>query len=160
MNKFSYKFTLRKDRKLRNGDYPLYLVLIHARTNKKRSLNIALNSKNWNEDKQVVKKGDTDCSRKNKLLTIYKNRIINYETECIIKKHNINLDDAIKALTGEQDSSKSFYGYIKQEWKNLSTTLKPSTLKRYKSHIAVLKRFKRTLYFSDIDLSCINMKHI
>lgn len=75
MNKFSYKITIRKDRQLTTAEYPLCLLLIYCRKNRRLSLNISTSIKNWNENRQIIKAGDPDYERKNKLITIYKNRI-------------------------------------------------------------------------------------
>lgn len=151
MNKFSYKIAVRKDRELRTGEYPLCLLLIYCRRNRRISLNISIKKQHWDERSQIVKKGDPESDRKNKLLTIYKNRIAGYETECIIKNKPIILDDAIRLLNGSPVDEHSFYDYIKKEWPNFEASLKSNTLKKYKSQLKVLKSFKKKLYFSDID---------
>ena len=152
MNKFSYKIIIRKDRELSSGEYPLCLLLIYCRKNRRLSLNISTNVKNWNETRQLVKAGDPDCERKNKLITIYKNRIAEYETECIIRNKPVILDEAIRLINGRSTyDEQSFYAFIKKEWNHYEIALKPNTLKKYRSHLQVLQSFRKNLKFQDIN---------
>lgn len=152
MNKFSYKVTIRKDRQLTTGEYPLCLLLIYCRKNRRLSLNISTSLKNWNGNRQIIKAGDPDHERKNKLITIYKNRVAEYETECIIKNKPVILDEAIRLLNGKSSYNKqSFYAYVDKEWSHYEATLKPNTLKKYRSHLNILKSYRKSLNFKDID---------
>lgn len=152
MNKFSYKVTIRKDRQLTTGEYPLCVLLIYCRKNRRLSLNISTSLKNWNGNQQIIKAGDPDHERKNKLITIYKNRVAEYETECIIKNKPVILDEAIRLLNGKSYYNKqSFYAYVDKEWKHYEATLKPNTLKKYRSHLNILKSYRKSLNFQEID---------
>lgn len=152
MNKFSYKITLRKERVLTNGESPVCLLLIYLRKNRRVSLNISTKPQNWDERNQVVKKGDPAYERKNKLITIYKNRISSYETDCIIKNKPFILEKAVNCLAGNHDEQ-SFFNYVAKEWHNFESSLKPQTINKYRSHLNVLKTFRSNLSFSEIDIA-------
>lgn len=158
MNKFTYKMTIRKDRPLKNGEYSICLLLIFARYNRRLSLNISTKMQNWDARAQIVKKGDPDNERKNKLLIVYKNRISAYETDCIVRGRVINLEDAMnKALNPGLDikEDQSFFAYLKKRWPHYEATLKHNTVRKYRSHLNILKSFRRSLNFSEIDIDFV-----
>ncbi|CAK7039086.1 MAG: Tyrosine recombinase XerC [Peptostreptococcus russellii] len=150
MNKFTYKIVIRKDRPLANGEHSICLLLIYSRKNKRVSLNISARLKDWDEKNERVKKGDPDSEKKNKLITVYKNRISEYETKCIVKNKPFILENAVNCITGNLNEE-SFYDYLKKEWPNYKASLKPNTFKKYQSHLNVIKGYKRKLLFSEID---------
>lgn len=152
MNKFTYKITLRKERVLKNGESPVCLLLIYLRKNRRVSLNISAKPQNWDEQNQIVRKGDPAYERKNKLITIYKNRISSYETECIIKNKPFILENAVNHLVADHNEQ-SFYSYVTKEWQNFQASLKPQTVKKYRSHLNVLKTFRPNLSFYEIDIA-------
>lgn len=150
MNKFTYKIVIRKDRPLANSEHSICLLLIYLRKNKRVSLNISTRLKDWDEKNERVKKADPENDKKNKLIAVYKNRISEYETNCIIKNRPFILEEAVSSITGNLNEE-SFYDYLKKEWPNYKASLKPNTFRKYESHLNIIREYKKKLLFSEID---------
>ena len=152
MNKFTYRVFLRTDRVLKNGEYPIFILLIYKRKITKVSLNITTHLHTWDSKNCIVRKADDEAEKKNTLIAFYRNRVAAYETECIVRGYKISIEAAKEALTGSY-SRHSFIDFLNKEWDSISANLAPTSIKRYLSHMNVLKEFRADPTFEEIDCS-------
>ena len=78
MNKFTYRVFLWTDRVLKNGEYPIFILLIYKRKITKVSLNITTYLHAWDCKNCIVRKADEEVEKKNTLIAFYRNRVAAY----------------------------------------------------------------------------------
>jgi hypothetical protein len=137
---------------LKNGEYPIFILLIYKRKITKVSLNITTYLHAWDSKNYIVRKADDEAEKKNTLIAFYRNRVAAYETECIVREYKISIDAAKEALTGSY-SRHSFFDFLNKEWGRISANFAPTSIKRYLSHMNILKEFRADPTFEEIDSS-------
>jgi site-specific recombinase XerD len=151
----SIKIILRKNKVDKSGEAPLYLRLIKDRKTKFISLSLKIQPNEWDEDKQKVKKNNSNSTRLNAFIS---QKVADARGEVAdLERRNLStiarkLKEAIKGkpLT-------NFFEYSDNRCEKLKDTLAYSTYKNYKTYLKKFEKFvgHKELMFEDITVTTL-----
>ena len=151
----SIKLILRTDKLGKSGESPLYLRLIKDRKTKFISLGVSLKENEWDQDKQRVKKNQSNSARVNALLA---QKVAEAEGEVADlerKKVPASAKKLKEAIKGKPATN--FFDYSYARCKKIKGTVSTSTHKMYLSYIEKFETFmgSREVYFEDITVTTL-----
>jgi site-specific recombinase XerD len=153
LNAYS-KIVLRTDFTKKDGTNPICLRITINRKVKIYSLNISVNSNDWN-DKTFVKKTHPDSTNYNldiKNALIKANKII---FEYSLANKNLTLSDFTRLYKRKDFDSGSFYDFIEYQTKKQKGIFSKDTIRTHENHLVKLQKFKPILNFDDINIDLI-----
>lgn len=143
----SVKFTLYKAKTLKNGNHPIWLVATKDRVRKFCSTGLDASPKEWDEDKERLRKNATNYKTKNETLDSLEERALKICNE--LKK--ASLDDFMEAFK-QTAKTIGVFAFFDQRIKEFQTTDKAGNAFIYKSARNALWRFaKEEVAFDEID---------
>ncbi len=149
VGKFSYKIVIRKDQIDSIGKGSLYLQLYDGKI-KRRPIHIKILPKNWDPNKQEVKRGDNDYKDYNLIIGQLKARINDIMIQYRLQKLPLNNSDLLKEI--DNPSAKlDFVAFCKFYLDETKEVLANGTLRQQKSFITKLEKYQRNIPFHSID---------
>ena len=151
----SLKLVLKKSKLDKSGKAPLYLRVIKDRKTKFSSLNLKLEPSEWDEDKQRVKKKNSNSTRLNKYITKKvadaQGQIADLET----RNQSTSARKLIEAIKGKP--LVNFFEYSYNRCEKQKDTLALSTYNNYKNYLKKFEKFigHKELMFDDITVTTL-----
>lgn len=152
----SIKVVLRTDKIGKTGEAPLYIRLIKDRKPKLISLGIKVKPAHWDEEKQLIKKGNGNSVRLNALLT---KKLSDAHAE-VADQERLNRRPTARKLKEAIQGKKPeyFFTYCEARCEKLKNLVAPSTYRNYKMYVEKFKTFvdDSDIYFEDITVTLLN----
>lgn len=152
------KLILRKDYIRKDGKQQLCLRYIAHKKDTYIGLGISIQSKHWDRNALMVRKGEPLCYQYNKIITETYQKAVNL----IMDNHYSPLSTTQfrKKLFERKDNTKvDFYEFVEQELEILKVGRRDSTISNYIKLINTMKKWKPCLSFDEITLDFIEKFH-
>lgn len=149
--KANSKIILRTDQVKKDGTCGLYLRITINRKKKDISLKTFINPKNWNKDKgKVVGRITTgNTERLNMILTNQLSKVNNILYNIEIKEIPLTFDNFMNFYNGTVEMD--YFEFVEKEIKLLEKSYSWQTIKKFKTELTKLKKFKSKLPLQSID---------
>lgn len=154
--RYSIKPIIRDDKPLKkNGKYPIYHLVRFNDIQIKIPSGYDIEKKYWNKERGKVKKGVVaDGTEINNILN---NKLSDFQSFIVkqeLLKKSINREVVKSFFKGEQSSS-CFYTFFDKQIELWKGRKKKGTLDNYRFTLIVLKQFRGSVRFTDLDLQFI-----
>ncbi|MFY1613772.1 site-specific integrase [Macellibacteroides fermentans] len=154
MNFLTHKIFLRVDQYKNPGEGVIYLRATLNRIHRYVSLRIRVKEKNWNPSTLEVRLAEPNAIYKNQVINMFESKARNIRHDFLMKGKYLSLDEFIKQLSINYNSS-CFYEFVENEMKQ-NKSLSKETLRGYDAQVSKLKTFKESLCFAEIDSTFLN----
>ena len=134
----SIRFVLKKNRRRKDGEYPVYLVVCHNGRVEK-AIGVSVLERNWDAKRESVK-GGANSAVLNKMLNDIKKKVVDKKIELEIMNTPYTAGTLVRALQNQSDDKSIVFAEIAKGMCH-SRRLAVNTQKKYKSTITALERF-------------------
>ncbi len=148
----TFKIILRTDFIKKDGSGTICLRLSQKRKVKQISLQIYVNPKDWNVNRNVVNKSDLQHYLKNKLIEKNRSKAQKIIVDYFLNDRFLSFAEFDKNFFNNSYGTNSFYQFVEHEFSNKSKMYAYNSLRAYKSQLNKLKLFRKELSFSEIDI--------
>lgn len=146
-----YSFFLKTDYKNKDGKFPLYLNLYIHSQRKRVPVDIFLFEKDWDKNSQTIK---TPALRDlNLILNEIKSQINNIEIQFRLTNQILTVEKCVELLRNPE-VTEDFIAFMDYEMKYKK--LEPSTKKNHLSALTKLKKYRKSILFTEITDVFIN----
>jgi len=151
----TYSIFLRTDQINLDGTQTLCIRVIQNRKKKIFSLPLKIKPTDWSSTQQKVKTTDKRHIQKNMQIKEFDKRATNILHDYFIKGKFLSFEEFKNQLFSGLYDNNSFYKFVESEFKIIESekSIEHSTLKTYKSSLDKMKKYKKELYFNEIDTS-------
>ena len=134
----SIRFVLKKNRRRKDGEYPIYLVVCHNGRVEK-AIGVSVLEKHWDVKKESVK-GGSNCAVLNRMLYDIKKKVTERQMELDMVNSPYTAKTLVRALQNASDDKSIVFADLAKALCR-SRRLAMNTKKKYKSTISSLERF-------------------
>lgn len=151
MNAAHYKILLRELSTRKDGKHAIYLYCLINGTKKYYSLKCFVDPLNFDLVTQRVTKKDSDHITINIKIEQYITKAKDLVNVADAHKTKVSLVELDELLRSGQYNRESFTEFIKNDIELYRNTFEYNTIRKYESSLAVLKGYKKNVFFYEID---------